>query len=331
MTVRAFSDERKPRWEELRELVERAGRRPHRLGPDAVRRLGALYRATAADLALSRRLYPRDPVVVELEQLVARARNLVYSAATRRESAWQFAANGYWRLVAERRLALLLSALCLLAPAALAGTWALRDPGAAVGLAPAEYRSVTEPRSTTDLGLSADEEAAVSSEIFVNNIRVTLLTFAAGVLLGIGSALVLVFNGVLLGVVGGLAAGAGNGRAFLELVVAHGVLELSCIVVVGAAGLRLGWSIVEPGTRTRRDALLLEARPAVLVTLGTAPWLVLAGIVEGYVTGSGLGLGMVVMVGVGLAAVYWTLVAWRGRSRGTAPTGALGPSHAGTT
>ena len=94
----------------------------------------------------------------------------------------------------------------------------------------------------------------------------------------------------MLGVVGGLAIGAGNGRPFFELVTAHGVLELSCIVVSGAAGLRLGWAIIDPGNRTRGEALREEARAAIEIVLGTAPWLVVAGLVEGFLTPSGTGL-----------------------------------------
>ena len=108
-----------------------------------------------------------------------------------------------------------------------------------------------------------------------------MFTFAAGIAFGIGSAFLLLFNGVLLGVVGGLSIGAGNGRPFFELVTAHGVLELSCIVVAGAAGMSLGWSLLEPGRRTRLGSLRHEARNAVLLILGTAPWLVVAGLVEG--------------------------------------------------
>ena len=158
---------------------------------------------------------------------------------------------------------LLLSAVLLFAPWILSATWALSDPSAAASLVPGDYSRVTEPRPAgQDLGLSAGEEAAFSSEIFTNNIRVTMLAFAAGILAGIGTAAVLILNGVLLGIVSGLAIGAGNGRPFFELVAAHGVLELSCIVVAGAAGLRFGWALVEPGRRTRADSLRREARPA---------------------------------------------------------------------
>src|SRR5437764_10916789 len=105
---------------------------------------------------------------------------------------------------------------------------------------------------------------------------VTFYAFAGGLLLGVGSLYVLLQNGVMLGVVGGLAVGSGNGRVFFELVTAHGLLELSCIVVASAAGIRMGWALVAPGTRTRIAALGVEAREALKIVIGTAPWLVLA-------------------------------------------------------
>jgi uncharacterized membrane protein SpoIIM required for sporulation len=161
-----------------------------------------------------------------------------------------------------------------------------------------------------------------------NNIRVTATAFAGGILLGLLTAFVLVFNGVLLGAVAGLLVETGNWRTFVELVTAHGVLELSCIVVAGAAGLRLGWSIVEPGRRTRRESLVAEARRSIGLVLGTIPWLVIAGIVEGFrATWSDLGLGAVLGVGFGLGALYWGLVWTLGRA---APTDALEPSPSGT-
>jgi uncharacterized membrane protein SpoIIM required for sporulation len=211
---------------------------------------------------------------------------------------------------------LAISAVCLFAPAFLSAAWALRDPGAAAGLVPGAYRSVTEPRPPGGLGLAPDEKSGLASEIFTNNIRVTFAALAAGITLGIGTALLLVLNGVLLGTVGGLAIGSGNGRAFFELVTAHGVLELSCIVVAGAAGMRLGWSLVEPGRRTRKAALGAEARETVQLVLGTMPWLVVAGLVEGFLTPSGLGLPTALAVGLALGAIYWGLVAslgFRGR------------------
>ena len=144
----------------------------------------------------------------------------------------------------------------------------------------------------------------------------SFLAFAGGITLGLLTAVVVMYNGVLLGTIGGLAVGAGAGGSFFELVTAHGVLELSCIVVTAAAGLSMGWSIVEPGRGTRRASLAAEAGRAVQIVIGTAPWLVAAGLVEGFVTPAGLGLGPVVAIGLGLGSVYWALVWWRGRPGG---------------
>jgi uncharacterized membrane protein SpoIIM required for sporulation len=310
-----FVTERRPRWQELDALLGRAGRRAESLGPDGVRRLGALYRASAADLALARRKFAGDPVVPRLEVLVARARPLVYDRARRGGSVVDFVTTGYWRRVRERPGLLLVSALLLFGPWVLSAVWAVRDPGAAIGVVPSEYQSVTEPRERgTDLGFTTDEQAEFSSEIFTNNIRVTLVAFAGGIAAGLGTAALLVYQGVLFGAITGLSIWAGNGEPFFELVAAHGVLELSCVVVASAAGLRMGWALVSPGHCRRGVALAAEARVAVEVVLGTAPWLVIAGLVEGFLTPRGLGLTTAVTLGFALAALYWALVVWRGRT-----------------
>ena len=325
-----FVRDRTPTWTELEQLVDGGGNAPERLGPTGVLRLGACYRAVAADLAYARRRFPADPVVARLERLTQRGRHAVYSTSAPRQTVRAFVSHGYWRRVRERPALLVVAIACLALPTLLAGYWAWRDPGPASGLVPSAYQSVTQPRqSGQDLGESVDDESDIAAEIFTNNIKVTFLAFAGGVLLGLGTLYVLISNGILLGAVAGLAIGAGNGRPFFELVVAHGVLELSCIAVSGVAGLRLASAIVDPGTRSRMDALRFEARAAVEIVLGTAVWLVVAGLVEGFLTPAGKGLTVVLIVGLGLGALYWGLVIWRGAPE-PAPalelaTAALGP------
>ena len=311
MTLERFDAERRQQWDELAELSRRRG-----LGAVDLLRLGTLYRAAAADLALARRLYPADPAVARLEELVSQSRAAVYARASARRGFLDFVLRGYWRLVRERWVAALVAAALLALPAALAAGWALEDPAAAVGLVPGQFRDVTEAdRPWTDL--PAGEQAAFSSAVFTNNVRVTAFAFAGGVTFGVVTALVLLFNGAILGAVGGVMTEAGNGDGFVELVTAHGVLELSCIVVGGAAGLSMGWSLIAPGRRTRRNALIREARAAVGLVLGTVPWLALAAVVEGFRRELGdAGLGAVVGVGVALGALYWTLVILLGRARG---------------
>jgi uncharacterized membrane protein SpoIIM required for sporulation len=309
-----FVRDRAATWSELEGLVDAARNRPARLGPNGVRRLGTCYRAVSADLASARRRFPGDPVVARLETLAQRGRQVVYHSNPDRRTVRDFVTHGYWRRVRERPALLLLAIVCLAAPTVLAGYWAWRDPGAASGLVPAQYERVTQPREAgRDLGISVDEQASLAATIFTHNIQISFFAFAGGILLGLGSLWVLINNGMLLGAVAGLAIGSGNGRPFFELVVAHGVLELSCIVVAGLAGLRIASAIVDPGFRPRGDALRDEARAAVELALGTACWLVVAGLVEGFVTPAGAGLTTVITIGLGLGALYWGCVIFLGR------------------
>jgi uncharacterized membrane protein SpoIIM required for sporulation len=321
-----FIADRRASWDELDALVVAARGRPQRIGAEKMRRLGSLYRGAAADLALARRSFPAEATVAALEDMVGRAHGVVYGTAVRRESAVQFFTHGYWRRVRERPVLLAVAALLLLVPALVAGLWGWSDPGAAGALLPQSSEAVGRPRSQgTDLGLSGGERASFSAGISTNNIRVTFAAVAGGVTFGLLTAGVLIFNGVLIGVVTGVGVGAGNGRALMELILPHGVLELSCIVVAGAAGLRMGWALVDPGRRPRGQALAAEGRAAIEVVLGTAVWLVVAGLTEGLVTPLGIGPWWAVVVGFGLGTLYWTLV-WRLGRPGPAVTAGLAAS-----
>lgn len=306
--------------------MDAAGGKPERLGPEQVRRIGRLYRSTAADLAIARRRFPGDPVVARLERLTVAARQAVYSERTRRLSPRRFFGTDYWRRVRERPRLLLIAAVLLIVPGVLGGLWAAEDPGAAIGLVPEDFLPTVESPGG-DRGLSADEKSAFSSQVFTNNIQVSLLALAAGILLGLGTVFVLVFNGLILGVVFGLTFENGQGEPLVEQVASHGILELSCIVVAAASGLRLGEAILRPGRRKRTESLVEEARGAVETVLGTAPWLVLAGFVEGFVSPEGIGMVAALIVGAAIAAVYWTLVIVRGRPEAAPeePEPALGP------
>ena len=312
MDLAGFERERAAGWRQLEERLARARGRPERLGAAGVLELGGLYRAAAADLALARRLFPGDPLTARLEALVVRGRQAVYADLGARRSPRAFLSRGYWRLVADRRLALAIAAALFLGATAFALVWGIVDPDAAAGLVPGAFIDGADP-PRGDRGLTASQSAAFSSQLFTNNIQVTFLAFAAGLLFAVGGALLLAYNGLIFGAVLGVAAANGNLDQVARLVVAHGVLELSCIVVAGAAGLRMGWALVQPGRHTRRAALAEQARPAMAVVLGTAPWLVVAGLVEGYVSPAGWGGARPYVVGLGMGALYWGLVLSRGR------------------
>lgn len=312
MNLDAFVGERQAAWAELDQLVATAHGRPERLGPDGVRRLGALYRAAAADLARARRAFPGDPNSVRLEQVVARARSTLYALEPRRGSARAYLSQGYWQAIRERGRAIVIAWVLLLGSAALAAGWALHDPAAAAGIVPSEFANGAEAPHHA-IGLGATEAATLAVSIFTNNIGVTFLAFASGLLFGIAPAFILLYNGALLGVVAGIASNAGHTASVIELLVPHGILELSCIAVCAAAGMRMGWALVEPGPRTRAQALAEQGPRAVILVLCTAPWLVVAGCIEGFVTPHQLPLGAAIAVGLAAAVPYWACVVALGR------------------
>jgi uncharacterized membrane protein SpoIIM required for sporulation len=316
MNLEAFLAERSTAWAELEHGLRRAAGRPERLGAQDALALGRAYRAAVADLALARRRYPGDPVVDRLERLVLAGRQAVYGRRRGRPSLLAFATRGYWRLIVERRGVLAAAALAMFGPCLLAGLWGLHDPGAALGLVPGRFQGADDPHLHR-LAFGATTQAVLASSIFTNNIQVSFLAFAGGLTLGLGTLAVLAYNGAMLGALGGITLSNGSFSVFVRYIVPHGLLELSCFTLAGAAGLRLAWSIIDPGTLPRGESLRRQARPAVALVLGTAPWLVVAGLTEGFITPHGLPLAAALAVGIGLAGTFWTLVVVRGR--GTRP------------
>ena len=314
MNLNTFIRERSSDWDALERELDSSRGRPERLGVAGALRFGARYRAVVADLALARSRFAGDPVVDRLGALALRGRQAIYSERTRRiGSLWRFASRGYWRLIASAPGPVALAALATALPTVLAAAWAIHSPVAATGLLPGQFASAANGPRSHALHLSAAGHAIFSSSIFTNNIGVTFLVFAGGLTLGLVTLGVLAYNGVILGVLAGLTLRAGKFALFVRLVVPHGVLELSCFTVAGAAGLRMAWAMIDPGTTTRGASLRAAARPAVALVLGTAPCLVVAGLTEGFVTPELLPLGSALAVGLVLGLGYWLLVLTRGR------------------
>ncbi len=313
-----FIATRQPAWQEVEELLTTARGRVGRLDVDQVRSLGRGYRQVVADLAVARRRFPGDPVVGRLDGLVRRARPLVYANSGERTSVIEFLTTGYWRRVRERPRFLLIAALVLFGPALAVGGWANASPAEASRVAQVSELSAGigqgEMRDPdTDKITAPTTAAAFSAQIFTNNVRVAFVAFAGGLTGGVVTLVSLLFNGALLGLVGGLATQTGNGESLWRLVAPHGVLELSLITVAGAAGFRLGWALLRPGHRTRSEAMAIEGRATVEMALGTALLLVPTGLVEGFVTPRGLSLPAALTVGIVLGVAFWALVLWRGR------------------
>jgi uncharacterized membrane protein SpoIIM required for sporulation len=135
--------------------------------------------------------------------------------------------------------------------------------------------------------VAVEDRPLMASGIITNNVRVAIACFAGGIFLGIGSLVLLGFNGLLIGATAGHFANRGLLGYLLEFILGHGLLELFAIWVAGAAGFLLGRSVVAPGNLSRSDALVLSGRVAVRMVGGAAVLLVVAGLIEGFVSAGG--------------------------------------------
>jgi len=311
MNLSDFIAARSGAWDDLQGDLRRANGRPERLGTDGALEFGRRYRAVTADLAYARRRFRGDPVVARLERLVSEGAQTMYGRRQRSGSPLHFMTTEYWRLIAARPGPLAAATLTTVASVVLAALWGMHDPAAALGLVPGRFRAAAEVHVHALPG-GATTLAAGAGSIFINNIQVSFLVFAGGLLLGLGSLFVLAYNGLMVGALAGITIQAGNFDVLLRYVLPHGILELSCFTIAGAAGIRLGWALIEPGWLTRGESLRRQARPAVAMIIGTAPCLVLAGLTEGFVTPHALPLPAALAVGIALGGAYWGLILVRG-------------------
>lgn len=283
MSPEQFLAARQSDWERLAQLLDqRAG-----MNAAEVEEIGRLYRSLTADLALAQRDFPRHPLTRYLNQLTGRAHAAIYRGqplATRR--LWRFISRGLPRLYRQTLPFTLLAAALLFIPALIAGVATALAPETGRWLLPAGAQDLIEQIERQDLWLDIplDERPFASSAITTNNIQVSFLAFAGGIFAGVLTVVVLVQNGLLLGAITGLTIHYGVGWELWNFVIGHGVLELSMICLAGGAGLMLGWAIIRPGVYTRRDALRSASRRAVKLVLGCAGFLVLAGLIEGFIS-----------------------------------------------
>jgi uncharacterized membrane protein SpoIIM required for sporulation len=292
-----------PEWQRLEKAIARGSRGLAKLPGPEIADVVRLYLRASAHLAEVQTRYYDRRLLEYLNALVARAHAAVYAARPR-------TFRGLVRLFGERyREAIrrtvpfiLVVAGLLLVVSVTSMAWVVTSKEAQVGLLPPAAREAIR-RATGGASGIPIAPAGLSTFILLNNVQVALLAFGAGIALGIGTLFVVVQNALLLGVLAGAFQASGKGALFWSLVLPHGLLELTAICIAAGAGLRMGWSLIEPGDRDRSLALVQEARDAVIVVVGVVPAFVVAALIEGFLTGR-VSPGFTVPLGVLVAVAY---------------------------
>jgi uncharacterized membrane protein SpoIIM required for sporulation len=302
-----------PLWDRLGVLAARGARGANKLSAEEIDELVRLYQRTSSHLSFVRTYY-RDPgLTARLTGLVASAGSVVYGSRpkTLRAVGRFFTATFPGALWHNRRFIAVAAALFFV-PAIAIGIWLAGSPQAVEAIGPAALREayLNEDFESYYSSRPASEFAA---QVTTNNIQVGFLAFAGGAFVCVPTALVLLYNGANLGVPAGLFAAAGQNAKFYGLILPHGLLELSAVVIAGSAGLRLGWALVDPGDRPRLTALTEEGRRSVVLVLGLVATFLVAGLIEGFVTGSGLPTAVRVGIGVLVEALFVAYVVVLGR------------------
>ena len=302
---------RRDDWARLEALV--ANRRAQ--GAIDIEELGWRYREASADLAVARRDFPTEPVTRYLNHLVERANRRLYGYKPRgMASVWRFYQIEFPRLFRATFRYTLASFVITFTAFLLAYLTTFIRPSLAESFVPGGSGVIeTIKQGETWFDTPPAARPFASSFIMTNNIRVTLLCFAGGVLVGIPTVLVLLQNGLQIGALAGLTQVYGIHGALWSFVAAHGFLELSVIFISGGAGLYLARGIVQPGLRSRRESIAEAGRTATLIACGCVPLLMIAGTLEGFVSPSGLAGGIKFAIGLTTGIVLYSYLLLAGR------------------
>ena len=286
MTSTEFIAQKQQTWHELEALLNR----PQAANANQLNRLGYLYRRVTSDLAVARRDFPQDRCVPYLNALASRAHATIYQTSPfKRGTLWDFLRFGFPSVFREN-LSFIGIAFLLFTLAFGVAYWiALTIPILAEQIVPEHFVShIKELEDGAWNNTSAENRNLFASFVMTNNIRVAFFAFAGGIIFMVGSVYILVVNGILIGGVAGLCHANGIALVLWSFVSPHGYIELTTIFIAGGAGLKLGYSLIAPSLWTRKRTLTDAAKTAIHLLGGCVALLVVAGIIEGFVSPSRL-------------------------------------------
>jgi len=314
-------------WQTLEQWLAQRGERPRQARRQAAHEglddadFPQRYRRLCQQLALARRRGYSPQLVARLQQLMQQGHTLLYRTPRPQwQRALAFLFADFPQLVRSQARSMWVAAALFVVP--LVGSFALilwrpelihlLMDNARI----AEFERMYDPASP-NLGRDSGTNWTMFGYYIMNNISIGLRTFAFGLIAGVGTVLVMLFNGVGIGSVAGHLQHIGHGDPFWRFVAGHGAFELTAIVIAGGAGLQLGMKLLAPGRRRRIDALVEGGVIGAKLCVGVAAMLLIAAFIEAFWSS----IAAIPAWGkYSVAAVLWTTVfvwLWRG-GRGAA-------------
>ena len=288
--ARQFRERREPEWQQLEAILQIAeGKSVRALSDEDLLALPVLYRGALSSLSLARETSLDLDLVVYLEGLCARAYLFVYGVRSSPGSKlrsflahdWPAAVRRIWR---ESLLALLLMVVGAAAGFILVTQEPLWFESLMGGMAQGRNFEASDQQLRSILYDSGgtNELTVFSSFLFTNNAGVSLMAFALGFAFGIPTAMLLVYNLTSLGALMALYASRGMAVELAGWLSIHGTTELFAILLAGAAGFHIGWSVVFPGEDSRLAAATRSGKTAAAVMIGVILMLMVAAFLEGF-------------------------------------------------
>lgn len=305
MKQHEFEAEQRELWQLIDAALE------HPADGDNAQLLAQHYLALCQQLALAKeRMY--DSALLERmnNRVLDTYRELYRYRAESRFNFYAFVARDFPLAIYRQRYFVLVATLLLVVPALLAGAWTYFDEEAIYSILDSSQVRQME-RSYDPAAYKIGREREADTDIFMfgfyiqNNIGIAFRCFAGGLLLGVGTLFVLLFNGVFMGGIAGHLTRLEYADTFYPFVVGHGAFELTAIVFSGAAGLRLGYAILHPGQSSRLDSLRQAGREVVPLLYGIVLMLVIAALLEAFWSSSS---SLPITVKYAVGALLWCLV-----------------------
>ncbi|MCA0295090.1 MAG: stage II sporulation protein M [Actinobacteria bacterium] len=307
MDVDVFATAHAAEWARLDQLAAK-----RRLTGAEADQLVQLYRRGATHLSVLRASAPDPALVANLSVTLVKARARI---ASPHDVTWRQAVRFLTHVIPAalyrvRWWSVVVTAVCLLI-AVVGGYWTSTHPDVlATFVSPADQKRIAEEAFASYY--SEYPNASFAAQVWTNNAFIAALCIATGIT-GIYPAQILFENSLYVGLMGALMHNQGADWIFWSLILPHGLLELSCVFVAGAAGMRLCWSWLVPGDRTRAQSLAEEGRTTIVVVIALVIGLGVSGLLEGFITPSELNPWVKIAIGAVVAAAFWVVMFVQGR------------------